>query len=94
MPNSPKPKTTTLLTDICKTADLDEKGVLLELGSDNAENVSTPTQAFELAKSDINSDTKKTHFSETLEKYVTDLKTIKRPKINNSELLERVDRVS
>jgi hypothetical protein len=57
--NSPKPKTTTHLADICKTADLDEKRVLLELGPDKAENVSTPTRAFELGESDTNSDTEK-----------------------------------
>jgi hypothetical protein len=58
-PNSPKPKTTTHLADICKTADLDEKRVLLELGSGKVENVSTPTRAFELAESNTNSDTEK-----------------------------------
>jgi hypothetical protein len=41
-----------------------------------------------------NSDFEKPHFSETLKKYVTYLKSIKRPKINNSELLDGVDRVS
>ena len=50
-PNSPKLKTTTHLAEICKTADLDEKRVLLELGPEKAENVSTPTRAFELAES-------------------------------------------
>ena len=92
-PNSPKPKTTTQLADICKTADLDEKRVPLKLGSDKAENVSTLTRALELAEFDTNSDTKKTHFSKTLGKYLTDLKTFKRPKIiNNSELLDGVSR--
>jgi len=56
--------------------------------------MSTPTQALELAESDTNSDPEKTHFSEILGKYVTDLKTIKCPKINNSKLLVGVDRVS
>ena len=93
-PNSPKPKTTTQLADLCKTADLDEKRVLLELGSGNAENVSTPTQTLKLAESDTNSDTEKTHFSETLGKFLTHLKTIKRPKIKNSKLLGGVNRVS
>ena len=79
-PNSPKPKTTTHLADICKTADLDRKRVLLELGPDKAENVSTLTRALELAESDTNSDTEKTHFSETLGKYLTYLKAIKRPR--------------
>jgi hypothetical protein len=94
-PNSPKPKITPQLTDIRESADLDEKRVLLELGSDKAENVSTPSRAFELAESDTKSDTEKTHFSETLRKYLTHLKTIKCPKIiNNSKLLDGVDRVS
>ena len=44
--------------------------------------------------SDANSDPKNHHFSKTLEKYLTYLKSIKRPKINNSELLDGVDRVS
>ena len=58
-PNSPKLNTTTHLADICKTADLDEKKVLLELVSDKAENVSTPTRTLELAESDTNSETEK-----------------------------------
>ena len=41
-PNSPKPKTTQL-ADIRETMVLDKNRVLLELSSDNAENVSTPT---------------------------------------------------
>ena len=93
-PESPKPKTTTHLADICKTADLDEKRVLPELGSGKLENASTPTRSFELAESDTNSDTEKTHFSETLGKYLTHLKMIKRPKINNFELLGGVAQVS
>ena len=93
-PNSPKPKITTQLADIRESADLDEKRVLLELNLDNPENVSTLTQALELAEYDTNSDPEKTHFSEILRKYMTDLKTIKRPMINNSELLDGVDLVS
>jgi len=93
-PNSPKSKTTTHLADICKTADLGDKRVLLELGPGKAENMSTPTRPFELAESGTNFDTEETHFSETLRKYLTHLKAIKRPKINNSELLVGVDRVS
>jgi hypothetical protein len=91
MPNSPKQKTTSQLADIRKTADIDEKGVLLELGSDIAENMSTPPQTLESLEFDTNSDSEKPHFSETLRKYVTNLKSIKRPKINNSELLDGVD---
>ena len=93
-PNSPEPKTTSQLADIRESADLDGKRVLLKLGSDNTENVSTPTLTLELAESDTNSDTGKIHFSETPGTYLNHLKTIKRPKINNSELLGGVDRVS
>ena len=71
MTNSPKPKITPQLGDIRKSADLNEKRVLLELVSDKAENVSTPTRIYELAESDANSDPKNHHFSETLEKYLT-----------------------
>ena len=50
-------------------------------------------QILELAESDTNSDPEKLHSSETLEKYLTCLKSIKRPKIiNKSELLDGVDR--
>jgi hypothetical protein len=53
--------------------------------------VSTPTRILELAESDTNSDPKSLQFSETLRKYLTYLKSIKRPKIDNSELLDGVD---
>ena len=56
--------------------------------------MSTLTRALELAEFDTNSDTKKTHFSKTLGKYLTHLKTIKRPKIDNLELLGGVGQVS
>ena len=92
-PDSPKPKTTPQLADIRESADLDEKRVLSELDSDNPEIVSTPTRTLDSVESDTNSDTEKTHFFETLEKYLTHLKTIKRPKIKNSELLTGVDQV-
>ena len=74
--------------------DLDENRVLLELSSDNAENVSTPTRTLGSVEFGANSDFEKPHFSQTLRKYVSYLKSIKRPKINNSELLDGVDRVS
>jgi hypothetical protein len=93
-PDSSKPKAISQLVDIQGSTDPDEKRVLLELNSDNTENVSTPTRTLGSVKFGTNSDSEKPHFSETLEKYVTDLKTIKRPKINNSELLVGVDRVS
>ena len=41
-----------------------------------------------------NYDSQKPHFFKTLGKYATYLKSIKHPKINNSELLDGVDRVS
>ena len=43
---------------------------------------------------DTNSDSEKPHFSKTLGKYLNHLKTVKRPKIKNSELLAGVDQVS
>ena len=67
---------------------------LLELNLDITENVSTPTQIHESAESDANSDSENFQFSKTLGKYVAYLKSIKRPKVINSELLEEVDRVS
>jgi hypothetical protein len=56
--------------------------------------VSTPTRTHELTESDTNSDPENLHFSENLGKYMTYLKSIKRPKVVNSELLDGVDRVS
>ena len=74
--------------------DLDENRVLIELSSNNVENVSTSTRTLGSVEFGANSDSEKPHFSKTLKKYVTYLKSIKRPKINNSELLDGVDRVS
>jgi hypothetical protein len=93
-PISPKPKTISQLADIRESADLDEKGVLPELDSDNPENVSTPTRTLGSVEFDTNSDSEKLHFSETLGKYLTHLNTIKHPKIENSELLDGVNQVS
>ena len=93
-PNSPKFKTSSQVADTRKSADLYGKRVLLELSSDNAENMSPPTRTLGSAEFGANSDSEKPHFSKTLGKYVTYLKLIKRPKINNSELLDGVDRVS
>jgi len=56
--------------------------------------VSTPTRTLGSVEFDTNSDSKKPHFSKTLGKYLTHLKTTKCPKIKNSELLEGVNRVS
>ena len=49
-------------------AEPDGKQALLELNSDIAENMSTPTRIHELAESDTNSDSENLHFSETLGK--------------------------
>ena len=56
--------------------------------------MSTLTRTLDSVEFNTNSDSEKLHFSETLEKYLTHLKTIKRPKIKNSELLDGVNRVS
>ena len=93
-PYSPKPKTILQPADICEIADLDGKRALLELSSDTTKNVSTPTHILGSVEFDTNFDSEKLHFSETLGKYVTYLKSIKCPKIVNSELLDGVDRVS
>ena len=93
-PNSPKSKTRSQFAGNRVFADLDEKRAPPELDLDFPENMLTPTRIYELAKSDTNSDPKKLHFSETLGKNLTYLKSIKCPKIDNSELLNGVDRVS
>ena len=56
--------------------------------------MSTSTRTLGSVEFDTNSDSKKPHLSKTLGKYLTHLKTIKRPKIKNSELLDGVNRVS
>ena len=61
---------------------------------DTAENVSTPTRIHESVEFDTNSDSENPHFSKTLEKYLGYLKSVERPKINNSELLDGVDQIS
>ena len=94
MPNSPKPKTTFQSADVCEFTELDRKQAPPKLSSDIPENVSTPTRILELAESDTNSYPENLHFSETLGKYLTYLKSMKRPKIDHSELLDGVDRVS
>ena len=94
MPNSSKSKTHSQLASIRESVDLDEKRVPPELDSDNPENVSTLNQTLGSVEFGTNSDSKKPHFSKTLGKYLNHLKTIKRPKIKNSELLAGVDQVS
>ena len=94
MPNSPRSKTRSQLAGIREFADLDEKRVLPELDSDNPENVTTQNLTLGSVEFDTNSDSEKPYFSKTLGKYLAHLKTIKRPKIKNSELLAGVDQVS
>ena len=93
-PNSPKPKTSSQVTGIRESVDLDEKRVILELDSDNPGNVTTQNRTLGLVEFDTNSDIKKSYISKTLGKYLAHLKTIKRPKTKNSELLAGVDQVS
>ena len=85
-PNSPKPKASSQVADTHKSADPDEERVLPELDSDNPKNVTTLNRTLGLVE--------KPHFSKTLGKYLAHLKTIKCPKIKNSELLAGVDQVS
>ena len=56
--------------------------------------MSTPTRVLGLVEFDTKSDSEKLHSSETLRKCLTYLKSMKRPKIDNSKLLDGVDRVS
>ena len=62
--------------------------------SEGAENVPTPSCLDESTESNITPDSKSFQFSETHEKYMAYHKSIKCPRIVNSELLDRVDRVS
>ena len=93
-PNSPKSKTRSQLADIRESADLDEKRVPPELNSDNPENMTTQNLTLGSVEFDTNSDSEKPYFFKTLGKYLAHLKTIKLPKIKNSELLAGVDQVS
>ena len=93
-PNSPRSKTRSQLAGIREFADLDEKSVLLELDSENPENVTTQNLTLGSAEFDTNSDSEKPSFSKTLGKYLAHLKMIKRPKIKNLELLAGVDQIS
>ena len=93
-PNSPKSKTRSQLADIRESADLDEKRFLPELNSDNPKNVTTQNLTLGSHEFDTNSDSEKPYISKTLRKYLAHLKTIKRPKNKNSELLAGVDQVS
>ena len=78
MPNSPRSKIRSQLAGIREFADLDERRVLPELDSDNLENVKTQNLTLGSVEFDTNSDSKKTHFSKTIGKYLTHLKMIKR----------------
>ena len=56
--------------------------------------MTTQNRTLGLVEFGTNSDYEKPYFSKTLGKYLAHLKTIKRPKIKNSELLAGVDQVS
>ena len=90
----PKSKITNQSVETHIVTELDGIQALFELDSDVTENVSTPTRTHESVESDTNSDPRNLHFSKTLGKYVAYLKSIKCPKIVNSELFDGVDRVS
>ena len=62
--------------------------------SEGAGNDPTPTHLGESTEPDVTPDSKNFQFSETFGKYVAYLKSIKRPRVVNSELLDGVDRVS
>jgi len=93
-PKTHESKTTNQSAETCMVVEFDGKQALLELDSNIAGNVSTPTRIHELAEFDTNSDSENLYFFKTLGKYIAYLKSIKRPKIVNSELLDGVDRVS
>ena len=90
---SPESKATNQSVETCKLAELERKQAP-KFDLDITENVSTPTRIHESAESDTNSDSENLHFFDTLGKYMVYLKSIKCPKIVNSELLDGVDRVS
>ena len=91
-PNLPRSKTRSQLAGIREFADLDKKRVLPELDSNNPENVTTQNLTLGSVEFDTNPDSEKPYFSKTLGKYLAHLKTIKRPKIKNLELLAGVDK--
>jgi hypothetical protein len=93
-PKLAESKTTNQSAETCKHAEPDGRQALLELDSDNTKNVSTPTRIHESAESNTNSNPEHLCFSKTLGKYVAYLKSVKRPKIANSELLDGVTWVS
>ena len=79
-PNHTELKTINQSAEICKTAEHDGKQAPLEPSSDISENMSTPTRILGSVEFDTNSNFEKLYFSETLGKYVTYLKSIKRPR--------------
>ena len=93
-PKATESETNNQPAEISITTKLGRDQALLELNSDITKNASTPTRIHKSVESDANSDTEDFQFSETLEKYVAYLKSIKCPKIVNLEVLNEVDRVS
>ena len=93
-PKASKSKINNQSAETNSSAEFDGNQALLKLDSDITENMSTPTRIHKPAESDTSSKSKNSQFSETLERYVAYLKSIKRPKIVNSELLDGIDRAS
>ena len=65
-----------------------------KINSENLGNMLTPTRIDESAKPNTIQNSENFQNFQTMGKYVAYLKSIKRPKIVNSELLDRVDRFS
>ena len=93
-PEQPEAKPDDQPAGIADAPKLSGNRALPELDSENNENMSTPTRTDGSAEFDTNPNSEKFQFSRTLGKYVAYLKSIKRPKIVNSKLLDGVDRVS
>ena len=93
-PKTPESKSNKQFAETSNNAELGGNRALFEPDSDLTESVSTPTRIDKSAESNANSDSKNPQFSETLGKYVAYLKSMKRPKFINSELLDGVDQVS
>ena len=94
MPKAPEAKPDNQPAETNNVTELGGNLAPPEVDSEAAENASTPTHPQESGESDANSNSKNFQLSETLGKYVAYLKSIKRPKIVNSELIDGVDRVS
>ena len=93
-PKTPESKSNKQPAKTNNIAELGRNRALLELDSETTEKASIPTRILELAEADAHSNSKNSQFSETLKNYVAYRKSIKCPKIVNSDLLDGVDRIS